>query len=277
MTQFLKSTYYANSPELQSMKKPLFNPDPDSELRRQITERSVTILLDMWCFPLTAPDSAALFKLPLPVYADVPTAPGGTALLAVSSEAFFKWTDHLHMTARVLSPNPSAEVVTPDQYERPSGVRLPEPNLFYVEKSAHLSQSDFGILFPWLTKRIFSSVEPERALRLNLRAQLQLLRINNIPIARTWAGDLVDDLVDGTHVDKLNITASTITSKPEDGILDDKAIFERGNAQKVDSWVWIDTFGLGMKSEKHTKKGVAEAEETQVRVEEENMELEIQA
>ncbi|CRK24416.1 hypothetical protein BN1723_013299 [Verticillium longisporum] len=192
IVQLLKSTYYAGSPALAKMERPLFTPAPDSELSKQITEKNVTMLLDMWCFPLLAPNSAPLFDLPLPAYANVPSAPGGKALLAVESDAFYKWTEHLHVTARVLSPDPSQKVITADLYQRNNGISLPEPNFFYVEKSAHLSQSDFGILFPWLTKRIFNSVEPERALRVNLRAQLQVLRANGVPVARTWVGDLVD-------------------------------------------------------------------------------------
>ncbi|TFA98840.1 Platelet-activating factor acetylhydrolase [Trichoderma ghanense] len=241
--QFLKSTYYASAPEVAAMEKPLFTPAEDSNLRKQVTEKNVTMLLDMWCLPLLAPNSAPLYNLPLPIYADVPSAPGGTALLAVESEAFFKWPEHLHATARLLSPDPSAKVVTPAIFERPSGNKLPEPNFFYVASSAHLSQSDFGILFPLLTRKIFNAVEPERALRLNLRAQLQLLRANGIPVARTWIGDLVD----GGYVDKLDLAKKQRSSEhiAADGLNDDKAIFDRSGSGLVDHWVWIDTIGLG--------------------------------
>ncbi|GAO18520.1 hypothetical protein UVI_02054620 [Ustilaginoidea virens] len=234
MHQFLKCNYYAGVAQVASIKKPLFTPAKDSSIRKQITERSVTMLLDMWFLPLNAPNSAPLFKLPLPVYADVPSAPGGRALLAVESEAFYNWTEHLHAKAKVLSPDPSCKTVTPQLYLRGNGMKLPEPNFFYVVNSAHLSQSDFGILFPWLTKKIFDAEQPERALRLNLRAQLQLLRENGIPVARTCAADLVDGVV----VDK-------IRSTPSDGIQDDKAIFDRSGNDVVDHWKWIDMTGLG--------------------------------
>ncbi|KAK5993750.1 Platelet-activating factor acetylhydrolase-like protein [Cladobotryum mycophilum] len=240
--QLLKSTYYADVPEVAGIEKPLFTPAKESNIRKQVAEKTVTLLLDMWCLPLIAPNSAPLFNLPLPLYADVPSASGGTALLAVESEAFYKWSEHLNVKARLLSPNPSAEVVSPAIFETPSGRKLAEPNFFYVVDSAHLSQSDFGILFPWLTKRIFNAVEPERALRLNLRAQLQLFRANNIPVARTYVGDLID----GALVDKLDTTkdesddASTV-----DGLMDDKAIFDRSNSGTVDHWQWIDTIGKG--------------------------------
>lgn len=253
--QLLKCTYYADTPEVAAMEKPLFTPAKDCSLRQQITEKNVTMLLDMWCLPLLAPNSAPLFNLPLPIYADVASAPGGTALLAVESEAFYKWSEHLNAKARLLSPDPAAKTVTPESYERPSGIKLPEPNFFYVINSAHLSQSDFGILFPFLTKKIFDAEQPERALRLNLRAQLQLFRANGIPVSRTYAGDLID----GSHMDKLDaIKKSGLQGGPDDGIMDDKAIFDRSGSNGVDHWRWIDLIGMGDAGEKATGKSTAE-------------------
>ena len=258
MNQLLKSTYYADRPEVANMDKPLFRPAKGSEIRRQITEKTVTMLLDMWCLPLLAPNSAPLFNLPLPLYDDLPSAAGGSALLAVESEAFYKWTEHLHAKARLLSPDPTQKVVSPTIYERPSGLKQVEPNFFYVVKSAHLSQSDFGILFPWLTKKIFDVDQPERALRLNLRAQLQLLRTNGIPVARTSAGDLVD----GSHVEKSDNGAASLVNEKDGesripgGLNDDKAIFDRSGHDVVDHWKWIDIIGLGGPGEKEKGKTV---------------------
>ncbi|KAK7432448.1 hypothetical protein QQZ08_001013 [Neonectria magnoliae] len=249
IAQFLKSTYYARKPEVAAMEKPLFAPAEGSEIRQQITEKTIVMLLDMWCMPLMAPNSAPLFDLPLPVYADVPTAAGGKAILAVESESFFKWKEHLNVKARLLSPDPTAKIVTPDLYELPSGMKLPEPNFFYVINSAHLNQSDFGILFPWLTKKIFDAEQPERALRLNLRAQLQLLRANDVPIARTSVGDLVD----GTQFDKLDVKKGD-AAQCNDGTNDDQAIFDRSGSNFVDHWRWIDLVGLGDAGEKETGK-----------------------
>jgi len=266
--QFLKCNYYADVPEVASMKQPLFTPAKESSTRRQITENNVTMLLDMWCLPLLAPNSKPLYDLPLPMYADVPSAPGGRALLAVESETFHNWTEHLHVKAKLLSPDPTSQTVTPQLFERPSGIKLPEPNFFYVLNAAHLSQSDFGILFPWLTKKIFDAEEPERALRLNLRAQLQLLRANNIPVARTYAGDLVD----GAHVDKLDVNKDGGIPSTAEGIDDDKAIFNRSADNGVDHWQWIDMIGLGGFSGESFGKTV----EKQVEEGEENMRNELE-
>ncbi|KAI0124310.1 platelet-activating factor acetylhydrolase, isoform II-domain-containing protein [Xylariales sp. AK1849] len=270
MVQFVKSIYYTGSPAIAVMKEPLYTPSRDSSLCRQVTPQNVMILLDMWCFPLLAKNLKPLFDLPLPEYADVPSAPGGNAILAVESEAFFKWKEHLHAKARIISPDPSASVVDPTAYERPSGVKLPEPNFFYVQNSAHLNQSDFGVLFPWLTKKVFGSEEPERAIRLNLRAILQVLRVNNIPVARTWVGDLVD----GAHVVKSETSSDGSATRhkgQDDGIDEDKAIFDRSGNGGVEAWKWIDVVSMGEMAgggnKPETSTAAAEAQEPEMAAE----------
>lgn len=258
MVQFLKSTYYAGTPELEAIEESLYAPTPDSRIRAQMTPRNLLVMLDMWCFSLLAPTTTALYHLPLPAYADNdPTAPGGSAILAVESETFFKWTEHLHAMCRIISPDPSAPVVSASAFERPgTGVRLSEPNFFYVPESAHLNQSDFGVLFPWLTKKVFGAQQPERALRLNTRAMLQLLRTNGVPVARTWVGDLVDG-ADIASKQNLVETGSSVANDKivEDGILDDKAIFDRSGNDVVDCWKWIDVVGMGAESGSEGKDG----------------------
>lgn len=266
VVQLLKSTYYAGNPELKAIEEPLFQPAPGSRIRAQITPKNLTVLLDMWCFPILSPTTTALYKLPLPAYADNdPSAPGGAALLAIESETFVKWTEHFHAMCRIISPDPSSPVVSAGAFERPSsGVRLPEPNFFYVVNSAHLSQSDFGVLFPWLTKKVFGSEQPERALRLNMRALLQLLRTNGVPVTRTWVGDLIDGGVE--LAGKLDVveTASRVSAAADqlaDGIQDDKAIFERTTDGKVEFWKWIDIVGMGGKFGHGGKAGEPEGVE----------------
>ncbi|EJP68952.1 phospholipase A2 [Beauveria bassiana ARSEF 2860] len=102
-------------------------------------------------------------------------------------------------------------------------------------------------------KKIFDAEQPERALRLNLRAQLQLLRANGIPVARTHASDLVDDNIDdnNAHLDKLDVKINRDTA-------DDKAIFDRSGTNLVGNWTWIDVIGLGDADEQGTGKTAAE-------------------
>ncbi|KKA30486.1 hypothetical protein TD95_000655 [Thielaviopsis punctulata] len=238
MVQFLKSVYYAESPELKDFKAPLYTPSRSSEICAQVTPKSITILLDIWCMPLFDPSMSALLHLPLPVYAPVVDAPGGTALLAVESEQFYKWTEHLHATARVLSPQPSARIVDGASFVNPATQTSFTPaRFFWVERSAHLNQSDFGVLFPWVTKKVFSADEPERALRLNLRAQLQVLRDNGVAVAKTSFAECLDGGQDDFDF-----------SQAADGrVNDDSAIF-RDCEEGIDAWAAIDIIGMGDKS-----------------------------
>ncbi|KAI1753561.1 phospholipase A2 [Xylaria castorea] len=268
IVQFLKSVFYAGRPELETIETPLYAPNWESSICRQITPKNVTLLLDMWCFPLLAKSVKPLFNLPLPVYAPSDSSsspsqsPGGNALLAVESEDFFKWREHLHTTAHVLSPDPSARVVAPFTDTSP-------PHFFYVKGSAHLNQSDFALLFPWLTRKVFGSDSPGRALRLNLRALLQTLRVNGIPVAGTRNMDLVD-----SKPRRAKATSSSTTSLAKGEVCeDDTAILEReGNAigeddggtdEPIRAWRWIDIVGLGenLDSEGKAKKGGGQEKE----------------
>jgi platelet-activating factor acetylhydrolase len=245
MVQFLKSTYYADRPEVATMPDPLFTPAEDSNIRRIVTAQNLTILLDMWCFPLLSSTLAPLFRLPLPVYAnDVDDAPGGAALLAVESEAFYKWTEHLHIKARLLSPDPSAHRVSPSGFAG----NMAGPSFYYVRDSAHLNQSDFGVLFPWLCRKVFGSQQPERALRLNLRALLQIMRTNDYPVARTWTGDLLESDIDGEFAAKTGVVRALGAKGFDDGTEDDWAILDRSGAAGVDAWCFIDVVGMGAES-----------------------------
>ena len=55
--------------------------------------------------------------------------------------------------------------------------------MFYVDRSQHFSQSDFGILFPFLARRFTKAEEPERILELNTRATIQVMRECGIEVA----------------------------------------------------------------------------------------------
>ncbi|KAA8573451.1 hypothetical protein EYC84_005036 [Monilinia fructicola] len=48
----------------------------------------------------------------------------------------------------------------------------------------------FGILFPWITKKVFAAEEPERIMKLNVRAVMQLLRERGIEVSKTRKKDL---------------------------------------------------------------------------------------
>lgn len=158
--QLLKTTWYF--PETTT---PLFSPRKESAISEQITPSTPTILLDPWALPMASPDTTALAALPMPCFS--PSGSGGSALLAILSEAFHKWNNNFRGILRALEdPESSSHGVS----------NRPPAHIFYPAKSAHLSQSDFGLLFPNITKWLAKAPEPERMLRLNVRAILEVMR-----------------------------------------------------------------------------------------------------
>ena len=214
VTQFIKSVFYA--PETSNAPvtyEPLFVPSSRSRITKQITPNTPLILLDVWCFPMLATKSRWLWNKPLPCYA--PGGPGGCGVLAVESQAFYKWRMHLKATKHLLSPNPALDSVAAEDDDRPG------PHFYYPVASAHLSQSDFGILFPWVTRKIFAIEEPERIMRLNVRAILQLLRERHIPVSPTSASDM-----------EMGLETEMVTE-------DDSKIFSRDDA--IRGWHFLTT------------------------------------
>ncbi|KAL1617324.1 hypothetical protein SLS54_007877 [Diplodia seriata] len=199
--QLVKSTFYRPDSRVEGY-TPLFTPAPSSSIVQQITSSTPLILLDIWCLPLTSPSTKWLADKPLPCYA--PEGPGGTTLLAILSEAFVKWTDHFQETKRRLSEDPSSDA--PKQTK-------PAPRFFYPLGSAHLSQSDFGILFRWVVKKVLKTDEPERYMKLNVRAILQMLRENGFEVAGTSRIDMEEAEASGEKEAQVAATDSAEDTK----------------------------------------------------------------
>lgn len=180
--QFVKSVFYRPTESTPTSYQPLYVPS-DSSITSQITSSSPISLLDMWCLPLFTSATDWLSKQPLPCYA--PGGPGGSHVVAILSEAFFKWRGNLIQTKRALSADPSAE--------HPSSLHHTPPNIFYPIASAHLSQSDFGVLFPWLTKKFLKADDPVRTILLNARAILEVIRRVGLEVAETSIAAMEDE------------------------------------------------------------------------------------
>lgn len=163
--QFLKSVFYANE-RPHNAHSPLIVPS-DPALTSQVTASSPVMLLDLWTLPLRSPTQSWLMERPLPSY----TSPdiGGKNILSIMSQAFFKWTGNFNDVRRAIAP--------------PKNFSGPQPHLFYPSTSQHFSQSDFGVLFPYLTSKFLKTENPERILLLNTRAMIQLLRDMNFEVA----------------------------------------------------------------------------------------------
>ncbi|KAF1829349.1 hypothetical protein BDW02DRAFT_561302 [Decorospora gaudefroyi] len=203
MIQFVKSVYYRPEAQIPHY-KPLYTPSEDSGLVRQITPANAITLLDLWTLPIQSPDTAWLRNQPMPSYH---SSSGGKNLLSISSEGFYNWKANFRETTRIVAKPTATQSKHPNQ---------PGPHIFYPIASAHLSQSDFGVLFPWLTTKVFGAKEPERVLRLNTRAILQVLRDNGTRIANTSASDL--ELGEADAKDKSLTHDPTILSRTKDSV-----------------------------------------------------------
>ncbi|KAI1005668.1 hypothetical protein K3495_g2543 [Podosphaera aphanis] len=222
MTQFVKSTFYSSQiaqfSTTDTKFEPLFTPLPNSSIVSQITPQTPVILLDTWCLPLKAKSTRWLWTQPFPCFSSQ-SIPGKVAsLLAIESEGFYKWKDHLKTTKALLSPDPSSLSSTKT---KDVSSHRPHPYFYYVTKSAHLSQSDFGLLFPWITKKFVGCEEPERIIKLNVRAILQLLRNHKIHVSATSIAN-----------QELNLKHDAAV--PNDGILNDNITIRNWNRIEVE-------------------------------------------
>lgn len=217
IVQFVKTIYYAAAENKPETYKPLYNPGKSSALARQITPDSPITVLDLWTLPLESAGTQWLWNRPLPCYAQ--NGPAGKNLLAILSEAFFKWRGNLIQTKRILSANPAAK--------KPPKPKRAAPSIFYPVGSAHLSQSDFGILFPWMTKRAFGAKEPARVLRLNSRAMLQVLRNMDYQVAGHSAIDMEESKAIAPKPD----IPQMAQTKKVSGNQDDKILATDGGVQ----------------------------------------------
>ena len=196
MVQLLKSVfYYDKSSSSPASYQPLYK--PSESITHQITPASQISLLDLWAMPFDTVATHWLFQKPLPGYSD--PSIGGSNTLLVTSEGFYKWRGNLIQAKRIISPDPRSENPT-----LPAGVK--GPHMFYPETSAHLSQSDFGVLYPWITKRALGCQEPERTIVLNVRAVLEMMRRGGIEVAETSTADM-------------EIEGDTVVSKGDPDIL----------------------------------------------------------
>jgi platelet-activating factor acetylhydrolase len=203
MVQFVKSVYYRSETQIPRY-RPLYTPSEDSSLARQITPGNSVTLLDLWTLPIQSPDTAWLRTQPMPCYQ---ASSGGKNLLAIASEGFYNWSSNFRETKRIVAKPSGSQLKYPNQ---------PGPHIFYPIASAHLSQSDFGVLFPWVTTKVFGAKEPERVLKLNTRAILQVLRENGIRVANTSAADL--ELDETSAKDKTLANDITILSRTKDSV-----------------------------------------------------------
>lgn len=70
--------------------------------------------------------------------------------------------------------------------------RTPGPHMFFVGMTQHFNQSDYGILFPYITQKTTKAEEPERCLELNVRAMVQVIRESGIQVGGPDDREILD-------------------------------------------------------------------------------------
>lgn len=107
------------------------------------------IIYDIWGAAIQPPE-------------DVPEHRIHTPLLGINSEAFVYWPDNFKAVMSLCK-----EAKEQDQLAW----------LMTVRGSVHISQSDFSILYPWVSSLLLKmTVNPRRAIDLNINASLEFLR-----------------------------------------------------------------------------------------------------
>lgn len=180
VVQFVKSVFYRHDQPSLPPSQSLYTPAEDSSITRQISPSSPLILFDLWSLPLRTKATEWLWKKPLPCYTDSDRTVSN--VLSILSEAFVKWRANYTLLQKAIFPDYSLG------QERAK--TLPPPHVFYPLTSTHMGQSDFGVLSPKLTEKVFKSDDPVRVMRLNIRAALELLRQNGYEVADTSPRDM---------------------------------------------------------------------------------------
>ena len=203
--QFVKSVFYHESlptppHDSEDDWTPLYKPSANHALVSQITSQSPLILLDLWTMPLRGYLTEWLWEKPLPCYARSNSQSAN--VLAIMSTEFTGYTELIIRMKALLSRDPVAALrklesatssetssiisASPSSSTNSSSDTLTnissEPLLFTTPQSAHLSQSDFGPLFPYVNKRFLKVDDPDMKIQINTRAILQAMRMSGIEV-----------------------------------------------------------------------------------------------
>lgn len=85
----------------------------------------------------------------------------------------------------------SAGDLLADESNNDKPARTEGPHIFFVKQSQHFNQSDFGLLFPWIAKKVTKAEDPEMIMDLNNRAMTQVLRESGIEVAGEQDPDIL--------------------------------------------------------------------------------------
>ena len=150
------------TPKLEDTPKPVATPpNKHSTDPREAADQEANDLLPPAMLPLDA-DSASRSRSPSP-------APSSTSSTPSSRNSQRESRDPSPASS-TTSLSPSIPPLQPQTHKRAPA------KLFHIERSAHLSQSDFGPLFPTLTRVLMKAADPLGTMELNVRAVTQAMR-----------------------------------------------------------------------------------------------------
>ncbi|TGZ83463.1 hypothetical protein EX30DRAFT_368825 [Ascodesmis nigricans] len=204
--------------------------EENASLTQQVTPHSPLLLLDIWTLPLRSPQSRHLLDLPLPqlrvTNQDQNGQTGQQSVLTIMSHEFVRWKGNMQGVWRVLSRTPDirgestavppgaasvdavAAAASGDTSAEEEGEQIiapsvssestpastappPAARVFYITDSAHLSQSDFGVLFPRVLAR--KAVGHEAVLGLNVACVVRWLRgLRGVGVGEGFGKDVGD-------------------------------------------------------------------------------------
>lgn len=220
--QLLKSIFYYQEKPADAT-NPLITPNSDAAIVQQMLPESPALLLDMWCLPFRSPAQQWLLELPMPSYSpggpqgdnilsvlsegfykwqdncdatkQIISGPAQSVRthsrhrLTAERAKLIPNIAHLREDSPASSMRDSGYASDGSSPQRkaadtaPSTPKTEGPHMFYPLRSQHFNQSDFGVLFPWITRRFAKAEEPERIIELNVRAMVQVMREAGIEVA----------------------------------------------------------------------------------------------
>jgi len=108
--------------------------------------------------------------------------------LHVISDQFLKWKENFRIVTSFLKESRSSSSFA---------------KMFYLEGSAHLSQSDFQLLFPYLCRRFFhANADGGKVMDVNVRAGVEFLRSVNVEVKAEKDGIFEDDTEGWVELEK---------------------------------------------------------------------------
>jgi platelet-activating factor acetylhydrolase len=186
IVNLVKSTYHSNpGQDDQGMAGHI-----TAALRKQISPASPVLLLDPWFMPLRSPTMRSLLDKPLPCH-DVPQSTSPRTMSIHSSEFHACWPEIQSHTTKILSPTPSlvpmqtdeeataelgqhqskAEYIatkrralTKSKFDGPVETYRSPARTIVLPETSHITHTDFGLIFPWLTNWFTGQKRPQEAL-----------------------------------------------------------------------------------------------------------------